>query len=70
MILLLIALVFLQRESLRTLVVGITLFKSRYSLNVPVIMAGLVLVTLPMVILYIFGQRRLVDGLLAGSVKE
>jgi ABC-type glycerol-3-phosphate transport system permease component len=67
---LLIALVFLQKESLRTLVVGITLFKSRYSLNVPVIMAGLVLVTLPMVILYVFGQRRLVDGLLAGSIKE
>lgn len=67
---LLIALVFLQRESLRTLIVGITLFRGRYTLNVPVIMAGLMVVTIPMVILYIFGQRKLVEGLLAGAVKE
>ena len=37
---LLIALVFLQSESLRTLIVGITVFKNRFTLNVPVIMAG------------------------------
>lgn len=67
---LLIALVFLQRESLRTLIVGITLFRGRYTLNVPVIMAGLMAVTIPMIILYIFGQRKLVEGLLAGSIKE
>jgi len=67
---LLIALVFLQKESLRTLIVGVTIFKARYTLNVPVIMAGLVVVTVPMLILYIFGQKRLAEGLLAGSVKE
>ena len=66
---LLIALVFLQKESLRTLIVGTTIFKSRYTLNVPVIMAGLVVVTIPMVIVYIFGQKRLVQGLMAGAVK-
>lgn len=66
---LLIALVFLQKESLRTLVVGTTIFKSRYSLNVPVIMAGLVVVTIPMVIVYILGQKKLVQGLMAGAVK-
>lgn len=66
---LLIALVFLQKESLRTLVVGTTIFKSRYSLNVPVIMAGLVVVTIPMVVVYIFGQKKLVQGLMAGAVK-
>ena len=66
---LLIALVFLQKESLRTLIVGTTIFKSRYTLNVPVIMAGLVVVTIPMIIVYIFGQKRLVQGLMAGAVK-
>ena len=67
---LLIALVFLQREELRTLIVGITIFKSRFSLNVPVIMAGLTIATIPVILLYIFGQKYLIAGLLAGAVKE
>lgn len=67
---LLIALVFLQQEGLRTLIVGITLFKSRFTLNVPVIMAGLTIVTIPMLILYVLGQRQLIQGLLAGAIKE
>jgi ABC-type glycerol-3-phosphate transport system permease component len=67
---LVIALVFLQDNALRTLMVGITLFKNRYTLNIPVIMAGLVIVTVPLLIVYIFAQRRLVEGLLSGSLKE
>jgi len=66
---LLIALVFLQKESLRTLIVGITLFRGRFTLNVPVILAGLGIVSIPMIIVYIFAQKHLVEGLLAGSVK-
>ena len=66
---LLIALVFLQDDSKKTLMVGITGFQSRYSLNVPVIMAGLTLATLPIVAVYIFGQRFFVRGLVAGAVK-
>ena len=67
---LLISLVFLQKESLRKLMVGITLFKGRFTLNIPVIMAGLVIATVPIVIIYIFAQKYLVEGMLAGSVKE
>jgi ABC-type glycerol-3-phosphate transport system permease component len=67
---LLIALVFLEREDLRTLIVGLTAFQSQFSLNVPVLMAGLTVVTIPVMLLYLFGQRYLVAGLLAGSVKE
>ncbi len=67
---LLISLVFLQKEELRTLMVGITLFKGRFTLNIPVIMAGLVIATVPIVLIYIFAQKYLVEGMLAGSVKE
>lgn len=67
---LLVSLVFLQKEELRTLMVGITLFKGRFTLNVPVIMAGLVIATVPIVLVYIFAQKYLVEGMLAGSVKE
>jgi ABC-type glycerol-3-phosphate transport system permease component len=66
---LLIALVFLQDDSKKTLMVGITGFQSRYSLDVPVIMSGLTLATLPIVALYLFGQRYFVRGLVAGAVK-
>ena len=66
---LLIALVFLQDDSKKTLMVGITGFQSRYSLNVPAIMAGLTLATLPIVTVYIFGQRFFVRGLVAGALK-
>jgi ABC-type glycerol-3-phosphate transport system permease component len=67
---LLIALVFLQDNSKKTLMVGITGFQSRYSLDVPVIMAGLAIATLPILLLYLFGQRFFVRGLAAGAVKE
>lgn len=66
---LLIALVFLQSEGSRTLVVGLTVFRSRFSLDVPVLMAGLTIATVPVLLAYLFGQRYLVRGLLAGSTK-
>jgi raffinose/stachyose/melibiose transport system permease protein len=66
---LLIALVFLQDDSKKTLMVGITSFQSRFNLDVPAIMSGLTLATLPIVTLYVFGQRFFVRGLVSGAVK-
>ena len=66
---LLLALVFLPRDSLRTLMVGITVFKSRYNLDVPVTMTGLLLTTVPMVVIYVVFQRFFIKGLTAGAVK-
>jgi ABC-type glycerol-3-phosphate transport system permease component len=66
---LLVALVFLQSEELKTLMPGLTLFKGHFSLNEPLIMAGTMIATIPMLLLYIFGQRYFVEGLVAGAVK-
>ncbi|MFZ5819300.1 MAG: carbohydrate ABC transporter permease [Chloroflexota bacterium] len=67
---LLIALVFLQTEELRTLIVGITTtLQKRFTLDVPSLMAGLTVATIPMIILYIIGQNALVRGLTAGYEK-
>ena len=66
---LLIALVFLPEDELKTLMVGITVFRSRYNLDVPVTMAGMLLASIPMVLLYVFGQRFFIRGLTAGAVK-
>jgi raffinose/stachyose/melibiose transport system permease protein len=65
----LIAVVFLQKDSLRTLMVGLTLFKSRYQVDVPVVMAGMIVATIPMFLLYLVGQRFFIRGLTAGGVK-
>lgn len=67
---LLISLVFLQTEELRTLIVGISAsLQKRFTLDVPALMAGLAVATLPMILLYILGQRALVRGLTSGFEK-
>jgi ABC-type glycerol-3-phosphate transport system permease component len=66
---LLIALVFLPSDELKTLMVGITVFRSKYNLDIPITMAGMFLASLPMIALYVFGQRYFIRGLVAGAVK-
>jgi ABC-type glycerol-3-phosphate transport system permease component len=66
---LLIALVFLPDEGKRTLMVGVTVFQNRYNTDVPVTMAGMLLASIPMVVVYLFGQRFFIRGLTAGAIK-
>jgi raffinose/stachyose/melibiose transport system permease protein len=66
---LLIALVLLPRDELRTLMVGVTVFGSRYNSDVPVAMTGMLLASLPMLIAYIVAQRYFIRGLAAGGLK-
>lgn len=66
---LLLALVFLPKDEMRTLMVGIAAFKTRLNLDIPVTMAGLFMTTLPMVVLYIIFQRFFIRGLTAGATK-
>jgi len=66
---LLIALVFLQSDKMKTLMVGLTVFKSRFQINVPATAAGLVIAIFPMILLYIFANRFFIRGLVAGSLK-
>ena len=65
----LVAVIFLQDQGLRTLMVGLTLFNSRYRHDVPVVMAGMMVAAVPMVLLYLAGQRFFIRGLTAGGVK-
>lgn len=66
---LLIALVFLQSNESRTLVAGLTLFKGQFSVNEPLVMSGTLIATVPMLLLYMFGQRFFIRGLVAGAGK-
>ena len=66
---LLIALVFLPKNDMRTLMVGVTIFKSRFNLDVPLTMAGLLMISLPMIIVYIVFQKFFIRGLTSGALK-
>lgn len=66
---LLIALVFLQKDELKTLMVGIAALRSRNYVDIPATMAGLLIATIPIVILYMFGQKYFIRGLVSGAVK-
>lgn len=66
---LLVALVLLPRDELRTLMVGVTIFGSRYNRDVPVAMTGMLLASMPMLIVYIVAQRFFIRGLASGGLK-
>jgi ABC-type glycerol-3-phosphate transport system permease component len=65
----LIALLFLQTERSQTLMVGISSFQGRFSADEPLLMAWSVVASAPILLLYLFGQRVLVRGLIAGALK-
>jgi len=66
---LLIALVFLQDENRRTLMAGLTLFQGRYATNQPLVLAGVFVSILPVLAVYLAGQRFFVRGMTAGIGK-
>lgn len=44
-------------------------YQGQYTMNIPAIMAVLTLSTLPLILVYIFGQERIVSGMMAGVLK-
>lgn len=58
-----------QSAENRTLPLAVWEFRGRYSMNTPMIMAVLVLTLLPMLIMFIFAQDKLIKGMTAGAVK-
>ena len=58
-----------QSAQNRTLPLAIWEFQGQYSMNTPMIMAVLTLTLLPMIIMFIILQDKLVKGMTAGAVK-
>lgn len=58
-----------QTAANRTLPLAVWEFQGQYSMNTPMIMATLTLTVLPMIIMFIFAQDKLVKGMTAGAVK-
>ncbi|MGW7683119.1 carbohydrate ABC transporter permease [Kribbella sp. NPDC054772] len=62
----LLPLILTQSPDKRTLPLALWTFQGQYSVNVPAVLASVVLTTLPIVILYAVGRRQLLSGLTAG----
>ncbi|RYZ32357.1 MAG: carbohydrate ABC transporter permease [Propionibacteriaceae bacterium] len=65
----LLPLVLTQSPEKRLLPLGLSTFQGQYSVNVPAILASVVLTTLPILVLYMIGRRQLMSGLTAGFSK-
>ena len=65
----LLPLILTQSPEKRLLPLGLWTFQGQYSVNVPAILASVVLTTLPILVLYVIGRRQLMSGLTAGFSK-
>ena len=62
----LLPLILTQSPNRRTLPLALWTFQGQYSVNVPAILASVVLTTLPILALYVVGRRHILSGLTAG----
>lgn len=65
----LLPLVLTQSPELRVLPLALWTFQGQYTVNIPAVLASVVLTTLPVLALYALGRRHLVSGLMAGFSK-
>lgn len=65
----LLPLILTQSPELRVLPLGLWSFQGEFSVNIPAVLASVVLSTIPVLVLYIIGRRQLLSGLTAGFSK-
>ena len=66
------ALTFMNLDTARTVTVGTATFSGAFAYEIPwgLIAAGVVMSALPLIVLVLFFQKRIVEGLTSGSVKS
>jgi raffinose/stachyose/melibiose transport system permease protein len=62
-------LILTQSPNQRTLPLALQAFQGQFQIDIPAVLASVVLATLPVVVLYVLGRRQLVSGLTAGFSK-
>jgi raffinose/stachyose/melibiose transport system permease protein len=63
------ALILTQSPEKRVMPLALWAFQGEYSVNMPAVLAAVVLSTLPILVLYVVGRRQLLRGLTAGFGK-
>jgi ABC-type glycerol-3-phosphate transport system permease component len=62
-------LLYLQKEELRPIPLGMMFFQGRYTQDISLIAAGVSIATIPVIIVYLVFQRQFIKGLTAGAIK-
>nr|WP_245255970.1 carbohydrate ABC transporter permease [Paenibacillus lactis] len=62
-------LIMTSSEEMRVLSIGISSFQGQHSTDYPLLMAGAVMATLPIIILFIFLQRYFIEGIAMNGIK-
>ncbi|AYC17440.1 Trehalose transport system permease protein SugB [Dickeya dianthicola] len=65
----LIPLILVNRDELRTLPIGMMFFQNKNTINIPVLMAGAMIVILPLIAIFLCFQRKFISGVTEGAVK-
>ena len=60
---------YIQSPGLRTLTLGLTQFQSEYSTNWNLLLAGSVITILPLIVVYLFNQRYVIEGTMTSGMK-
>jgi len=58
----------LDRQS-PTLPVALSLLQANYFVDYSIVLAGVLLATVPLILLFVFAGKQLVSGIMAGAVK-
>lgn len=62
-------LVLVQRSELRPVSLGLMFFSSQYTIDVELIAAGISLMTIPMIVIFVFFQRHITNAFVQGALK-
>jgi multiple sugar transport system permease protein len=65
----LISLLVMPSSEHRTLMVGVTSLRGQYSDDIPTFASGVLIAAVPVLVVYLFLQRQIADGVTAGSTK-
>jgi multiple sugar transport system permease protein len=65
----LMSLVMMPSAEHRTLMVGVTSLRGQYSDDIPTFASGVLIAAIPVLVVYLFLQRQIADGVAAGSTK-
>ncbi len=63
------SLILISKESLKTIPVGLTIFKGQYATDYPKMMAAMLISIIPAMILYFAFSKQIIKGMVAGAVK-
>ncbi|SEN81433.1 carbohydrate ABC transporter permease [Paenibacillus sp. OV219] len=66
---LLLALLYVQSDTLKTIPVGLLAFSSKHVTDYKLLFSALTIITIPMIMIYVFFHKHIVSGLTEGSLK-